>query len=279
MTRRMTCSIMTSVTPLLVADAAQEAVELLDSLDAQPHRRLVEQARLRVADQRARDLDDALLAEGQRGRRPVGELRQADEVERFARARRDPASSARMRARPERRAEEARSSLRRCRPVIMFSSTRHAGEKLRGLEGARSPQRGDPVGLEAGDRPFVETDIARSRARLRPQMTLSSVVLPAPFGPMIPTISPGANVDADVESACTPPNEMRDRATARMLMPAPRGARLRARPCAIRPDARRASMQRLLPARQPRFRNTTMPCGWNTMKAISRAPNTISWAT
>ena len=41
----------------------------------------------------------------------------------------------------------------------------------------------------------------------RPQMTLRSVVLPAPLGPMMPTISPAPRHGRNVE-ARTPPNEI-----------------------------------------------------------------------
>ena len=70
--------------PLLVADAAQEAVKLLNSINAEPHRRLVEQYNLGVANECARDLHNAALPEGQRATGPVGERSEAYEVERIA---------------------------------------------------------------------------------------------------------------------------------------------------------------------------------------------------
>ena len=41
--------------------------------------------------------------------------------------------------------------------------------------------------------------------RMKPHKTFSSVVLPAPFGPMTPTTSPGATVSDTALSAVRPP--------------------------------------------------------------------------
>ena len=73
--------------PFLVADAAQKLVKLGNTVDAQPHCRLVEQHDLGIADESACDLDDAALPEGQRIAWPVGESAEPDEVQRLAGAR------------------------------------------------------------------------------------------------------------------------------------------------------------------------------------------------
>src|SRR6186997_3635589 len=70
---------------LLIADPAQERVELGQAVDAEPDRGLVEQHDLWIADQRASDLDHALLSEGERRRRPIREVRHADEMQCAAR--------------------------------------------------------------------------------------------------------------------------------------------------------------------------------------------------
>ena len=43
------------------------------------------------------------------------------------------------------------------------------------------------------------------RARVKPQMTLNSVVLPAPLGPMTPTIAPRGTQNETASSAVIPP--------------------------------------------------------------------------
>ena len=54
-------------------------------------------------------------------------------------------------------------------------------------------------------------------------MTLNSVVLPAPFGPISPVISPGAHVEVDVgQSARLPPNSHGDVLDARAAPSSPR---------------------------------------------------------
>ena len=131
----------------LVADAAQQAIELLHPGDRQPDRRLVEQHDLRVVDQRARDLDDALLAERERVARPVGELRKAHVVERLHGARAHDAFFLPHAARAERAGEEpARSHQVHAGHHVLEHA--HAGEKLRRLERAAQSARGNQVGLE-----------------------------------------------------------------------------------------------------------------------------------
>src|SRR5437016_5312533 len=70
---------------LLVADPAQQLIELRQTVDAESDGRLVEQDDLRVPDQGARDLDNPLLPERQCRRRPVREIRHAHELQRAAR--------------------------------------------------------------------------------------------------------------------------------------------------------------------------------------------------
>src|SRR5215472_16890049 len=63
--------------------------------------------------------------------------------------------------------------------------------------------------------------ISPTSGRLKPQITLSSVVLPAPLGPMMPTISPARNVAETRSRARTPPNEIETPSTARVVMSSP----------------------------------------------------------
>src|SRR5713226_5159990 len=57
--------------------------------------------------------------------------------------------------------------------------------------------------------------------RYSPLMQLSSVVLPAPFGPMIPRTSPSSTLKLTPASALTPPKRLLRSCTARRLMLAP----------------------------------------------------------
>ena len=50
----------------------------------------------------------------------------------------------------------------------------------------------------------VEERPARSTVSCRPVMTLNSVVLPAPFGPISPVIAPGLDVEVDVADGEVP---------------------------------------------------------------------------
>src|SRR5215470_9751218 len=64
----------------LVTDTPEQDVELGNARRAQADCWLIEQHDFRIADERARDLDDALLAERQRGARAAGDRPHADEV-------------------------------------------------------------------------------------------------------------------------------------------------------------------------------------------------------
>src|SRR5262245_28728346 len=68
--------------PLLVANAAQKLIELGHPVHAQPNRGFVKQHDLGIANERTRDFDDALLAERQCAGRAVGQLGEADKVQR-----------------------------------------------------------------------------------------------------------------------------------------------------------------------------------------------------
>ena len=81
----------------------------------------------------------------------------------------------------------------------------HLGEGLHDLEGAGAAAPGDAVGGHAGDGLALEADAAGIGA-VQPVRTLTNVVLPAPFGPMRPAISPGYRVNDTSASAWRPPN-------------------------------------------------------------------------
>ena len=66
---------------------------------------------------------------------------------------------------------------------------RHAGERLHDLEGAGNPHPADDVRLLTGDG-LALYRILPDVGRRIPEMTLNRVVLPEPFGPIIPRMSP-----------------------------------------------------------------------------------------
>ena len=72
----------------------------------------------------------------------------------------------------------------------------HALEEGHVLERARDAERGDLVGAKARAVPALVEDAALGGV-VEAADTFSSVVLPAPLGPMIATISPRADVEAD----------------------------------------------------------------------------------
>ena len=76
-------------------------------------------------------------------------------------------------------------------PTRTFSKTVIAAERPGDLVGAADPEAGPLVGRQAGDVLAVEEDASASGARL-PVMRLSIEVLPAPFGPTTPRVSPAA---------------------------------------------------------------------------------------
>ena len=123
---------------------------------------LVEQQQQRIGGKRARDLDDALLAERQAARGIVEVRRQADPRNRARRLR--------IRARflgpvePQRRADDARSAaqVRAQRHVVEHGHPRH---ELHVLERAADAAACDRVRLAAGDRLAAEDDVAAAKAR------------------------------------------------------------------------------------------------------------------
>ena len=104
------------------------------------------------------------------------------------------------------------------------------GDDLRMLENAAEAEADDLVGPAAIEHRVAEPDVAGGR-RVMPEMQLSSVLLPAPLGPIKPTMRPGATVSETFCKACTPPKltlrpRTEDPIPTRGLMPAAFFARL-----------------------------------------------------
>ena len=100
------------------------------------------------------------------------------------------ASAARERARGPRGGARAR---RRCSRATVSDGNRRASWNER-----RARARARWSGAEVGDVVAEQHDRARRRASTKPEMMSNSVVLPAPFGPMRPRISPSSSVEVDV---------------------------------------------------------------------------------
>ena len=131
-----------------------------------------------------------------------------------ARSARRPARrpSARRRTRPGGAAR--RGTGRAPRPALERDGEalldRERREQAGVLERAAEPAPGPRVGAPGGDVAAAEHGSARRRRGVKPEMRSNSVVLPAPFGPMMPRISPVPTVKrhvvdgADAAERCQP---------------------------------------------------------------------------
>jgi hypothetical protein len=84
------------------------------------------------------------------------------------------------------------------------AATLSDGEHARRLEGAGDAVLGEAVRRLAGEARAEREQLARGR-RDTPESALRKVVLPAPFGPITPTSSPGANAALTASTAVRPP--------------------------------------------------------------------------
>ena len=82
-------------------------------------------------------------------------------------------------------------------PISRFSSTREAGEHLAAFGDLADAEVADGVGLQARDVLSLNA-IRPERGTSMPAMARISDDLPAPFAPMMATISPSADVEAHV---------------------------------------------------------------------------------
>ena len=167
------------------------------------------------------------------------------------------ASSSRRASSPRsRRATLANVPLlpRRCAPSATFSSTLMSGSTLTCWKVRPMPRRatsceeppGDALALEARSRPPV--------GHSTPVTRLKMVLLPAPLGPIRPTISRGPHVEADVVDG-DQAAELLARRLAATAAASPRGrhgaARAAVRPAAGRGGAARAGNSAAKPRPQP----------------------------
>ena len=114
---------------------------------------------------------------------PVGERQQAAELEHLDR------SGRRRLGRGE-----PRAVARADEDVLEH---RHAAERARHLVRAADAEAAAPAGAQPRHVVAAEADRARASGASEPASTFSSVVLPAPFGPTMPTASPAPTREVD----------------------------------------------------------------------------------
>ena len=149
--------------------------------------RLVEQQQARRGGERQADLEPPLLAIGKLGYRHVGALGQADQRKRLLDPLREPGDAVRLRAAgrdgtvPRRSASAA---------IVDVLAHRQASEQLVDLVALGQPELAHFGDVDAGDVAALEDDAARTSACISQVSILKKVLLPAPFGPMMPRSSP-----------------------------------------------------------------------------------------
>ncbi len=166
-----------------------------------PGHRLVEQQQARPARQDHRQFERPPLAVRQCGGRHVGSAGEPDFFQRgMRRLAQPPVAGSRA---PEAEAVPL-MRLHRQRDIV---ERREFAKQRRDLKRARDAERRSSVRGEARDVASGEMNRAGIRAQSAGQAE-TSVVLPAPFGPMTAWISPGMTVSVTSASASSPPNRL-----------------------------------------------------------------------
>ncbi len=163
----------------------QQRVELMLRRQVEPGRRLVEQQETSLRTERTRQERALLLAAGELADAASGVTRQPDELDRFVDD--APVRTGREPKEPEaaRPAHHDHVAHRHRKARIELRTLRHVADLVRGA-----------AELRPGT--FPSTRTSPRVGVTRPDNTRSSVVLPAPFGPMIPRKRPDATVQLDV---------------------------------------------------------------------------------
>jgi hypothetical protein len=112
------------------------------------------------------------------------------------------------------------TSTSRSRATAMASSTVSAGNRRASWNERPSPRLARAWGLRSVMSLPPSTTTPPS-AGVNPDTTSNSVVLPAPLGPMIPTISPGATARSTASRARMPPKLRDSSRTSRAAGPSP----------------------------------------------------------
>ena len=208
-TASMSCSTRTIANlPLRRASRAIDLGQL-----GRPHtgHRLVEQQQARPARQDHRQFKRAPLAVRQGGGRRVGSAGKPDFFQRgMRRLAQPPVAGSRA---PEAEAVPL-MRLHRQRDIV---ERRELAKQRGDLKRARNAERRSS--RRAGKREMSRPAkwIAPASGRNPPASAETSVVLPAPFGPMTAWISPGMTVSVTSASASSPPNRLVSRVVAQQL--------------------------------------------------------------
>ena len=173
------CSTRRTVTPRSRI-SPQRVEDGVDELRREAERRLVEEEQVGPGDERARDRELLLLAAGERAGLAAARTRRR---------------SGRARA-PRRRPRRCPSRVRRpAKPSRRFSSTVRFGVDPPALGHERDARARDGLGRAAADRRAARAAPRPRAAGTRPMIACSVVDLPAPFGPIRPTISPSLELE------------------------------------------------------------------------------------
>ena len=117
--------------------------------------------------------------------------RRAPRASRHARSR-SARSSRSLRGRPEQRGDGSRPGPATPAPAMTFSRTVRPANRPTPCSVRAMPSPASWCGRRPAQRLAAPAQRRPRRARRKPQTTLNSVVLPAPFGPMTPSTSPGS---------------------------------------------------------------------------------------
>ena len=207
----MSCSMTSRLAPISSRRRSSTGAKRLDLALGDAAGRLVEQDHRRSVGDLAGEVDDATRAGRQLADERVAvraEVHQLDQLVdalwRCAPRRRTPSASAALRP-----ARCAASSIARARPPSSRAPS------CRGTAGRPGSCDRDHVGARCRAESSVMSWPSRIDAAavdgVYPLMRSNSVVLPAPFGPMMPTISPLPTENDTSSTARMPPNERTDR--------------------------------------------------------------------
>ena len=187
---------------VVVADRAHDRGELGHLRLGQPGRRLVHEHERRLGGERAGDAEPPLVAVRQRARRRLGQRRQAEQLEQLV-ARRRRASRG-----PAPTPSAATST---------FSRTESSRNERLCWNVRASPARARRCALQPVTRALPSSTLP-AVGKSKPVSTLTSVDLPAPFGPIRPTTSCRCSSSVTSCSARTPSKD-RETEEARSVSP------------------------------------------------------------
>ena len=173
----------TKLPPCDLVELDQELAQLVDQARIDARAGLVEQHQPRRRHERHRDVDELLLAVGQASRRQVRDVREAEVLDHLVGV--PPEAGVGRGEQPA--GQRALELLRGDDQVVAH---RQLAEHLQRLERAADAAPAS----SSGDMPVMSSPQNSTRPAVGliwPRMLLKSVVLPEPFGPITPTISPG----------------------------------------------------------------------------------------